>query len=335
MSDFAVFVKVQACPGSLRWYLVASVAVYAIVAVVGAVDWVLLTRHNVHRGDRSLRRTLLNNFGLLFAAALFRCGYLLVGVLWRQLPAAAYFAVFCLSQLCMFWLFSAVLLGWALINHRPLESVDQDVQFKSLVVVNTLLVAVVSALAVLVNVASSKADRDRYIWAANITVGLFSFVLGVLLLFYGRKVGALRPKTKPGTGHSSPSNSTRLHSVLLGVLFCGQAACWAVSDPEGDHLAAVVVVSHSLSSAALVLLLTIFRRNAAKLRGKTEGRGSSWVSHAPLSSHTRITWTRPSAGSCPPSRALASETVTGTVSMAAWATTGPAVAVPSLPETAP
>jgi hypothetical protein len=264
--------------------------VYAIVAMVGAVDLVRVSSLTVHRTDRSLKSALRRSFGLLFAAALFRCGYLLAGVLWRQPPAAAYFAVFCLSQLCMFWLFSAVLLAWALIHFRPLEAANQNSQLRTLAVLNTLLVAVVSALAVLVSATSAEADRQRYIWAANITMGLFSCVLGVLLVFYGSKVSALRSatsaKSKPGIGqgNSTPSDHMKLHSLLLGGLFCGQAVCWAVSDPAGGHLAVVVVVSHSLSSAALVLLLTIFRRNAAKLRLKSvnnSSKGTSRRSNAP------------------------------------------------------
>jgi hypothetical protein len=184
----------------------------------------------------------------------------------------------------MFWLFTTVVLSWAHIHHFPLKKAVATKQNKVLAVVNALLVAVLVVLSVLVSVASEGADRKRYIWMANITMGVLSLVLAFLLAFYSSKISALRSaahklKSKLGGGHgkSTHKNHDTLQSLLLGVLFCGQAGCWAVSDPKGDHLAAVVVVSHSLSSAALVLLFSIYQRSAVSLRGRssTHGRRST------------------------------------------------------------
>jgi hypothetical protein len=274
-----VFVKLQACPESLRWYLVASLPVYIIVVVVALVDWVRVSKLVVHRADRSLRTKLQTSFGLLVAASLSRCTNLLVGLVWPRLLAAAYFAVFCFSQLCMYWLFTAVVLTWAYIYNSPLNLADETKQHKVLALVNALLMTVVVVLAVLVSAAGEKEDRERYVQAANITMGLFSLVLGFLLAFYGYKVGQLRNTSKnlkdkhgvtsAGHGKSTSRNRDVSQSLLLGVLFSGQAACWAVSDPEGDHLAAVVVVSHLLSSAALVLLFSIYHRSKVSLSGRS------------------------------------------------------------------
>jgi hypothetical protein len=119
---------------------------------------------------------------------------------------------------------------------------------------------------------------------ANITMGVLSLVLAFLLAFYGSKISALRTasrklnsKLSGGHGKLTHKSHDTLQSLLLGFLFCGQAACWAVSDPKGDHLAAVLVVSHSLSSAALVLLFSIYHRSAVVLRGRnsTHGRRST------------------------------------------------------------
>jgi hypothetical protein len=268
-----VFVKLQACAEGLHWYLVASLPVYAIVAVAGLVDWFVLTRLEVHNRQRPLKRKLQTNFCLLFSAAVSRCAYLLVAVLWGQPHPAAFFVMFCLSQLCMFWLFSAVILVWCHIHQNPMKDADEKKQFRILVVVNTLLVAVVLALVVLVSTASGEADKELYVWVANTAMGVFSLVLGLLLSFYGHTVGALANKTRfmksPGKtkGFVQSKDYTQYRSYLLGFLFCAQAACWwAVRDPHSPNLPVVVVVSHSLSGSSLVLLLLIYHKSATKLR---------------------------------------------------------------------
>jgi hypothetical protein len=61
---------------------------------------------------KDLKKKLLRNFGLLCAAALSRCVYLLLGAAWEGGHVLPFFAMFCLSKLCLCWLFSSVLLIW-------------------------------------------------------------------------------------------------------------------------------------------------------------------------------------------------------------------------------
>jgi hypothetical protein len=145
----------------------------------------------------------------------------------------------------------------------------QAAVFRLLVVVNTLLLAAVVALVVLV-----ESDPEN-VRVASAVMAVLSGVPGLLLPYYAYKVGQVA-STKTARTEKRVNTPQRL-GLLLGVLFCGQAACWAVAaDPSSssqDLLPATLVLSHVLCSAALGVLLLVYHRAAANLlREPMEGR---------------------------------------------------------------